>query len=339
MTIPWIHHDEPDAPACEALLVAIETHLGNPLHEVVHKHLQNRRTDPSHAFPRCEVHFDRYIFGHLHIPTTIEDGVPEFAELTIIATFDACWTILRVPGASSYGAPTGPAIGHEFRAIIKKEQGRVGPDTTAGDVLRRLFSIVVSQLEKVIEITNTTINSCAEDLSGLGSHDLSRALSDQIPKIRQRAQDVRREVASLGTVIDELAVILESIVNDKLDLYRVNSDNSRDEIFSDSTEIYLRDTYSRSRRLGVVHNEQLEKLQFLFDEIKQLSDADEVISGRFIGAIASIMLVPTFIVGLYGMNFKVMPELDWALGYAFAGALVVAVTIFQIWYFRRKRWL
>ena len=339
LTTPWIHLDEPDAAACEALIISIEKEIGAPVHEVVRKHLRERRTDPSHAFPRFEVHFDQYLFGHLHIPTEIDDGVPEFAELTIIATFDACWTVLRVPTNNTSIIPIESEIAHDFRGLIRNAQGRVGPDTTAGDLLRRLFSIVVNELEKVIVITGGVINACAEELSGIDTHDLSRALSDQIPKIRQRAQDVRREVASLGTVIDELAVILETIVNDDLDLYRTNDDGTHEEIFSNSTEIYLRDTYFRSRRLSVVHDEQLEKLHFIFESIKQLTDADEVISGRFIGAIASIMLLPTFIVGLYGMNFTHMPELDWALGYSFAGLLIVATTVFQVWYFRRKRWL
>ena len=72
---------------------------------------------------------------------------------------------------------------------------------------------------------------------------------------------------------------------------------------------------------------------------RHLNAADEVTSGRFMGAIASIMLLPTFIVGLYGMNFDNMPELRWPIGYGFAASLIVAITMFQIWYFRRKRWL
>ena len=39
MTIPWIHLDEPDAPACEELIVSIEKEIGAPVHEVVRKHL------------------------------------------------------------------------------------------------------------------------------------------------------------------------------------------------------------------------------------------------------------------------------------------------------------
>ena len=51
------------------------------------------------------------------------------------------------------------------------------------------------------------------------------------------------------------------------------------------------------------------------------------------------MLVPTFIVGLYGQNFIHMPELHWRHGYAFSWALIIATTLAQLAYFRRKRWI
>ena len=56
-------------------------------------------------------------------------------------------------------------------------------------------------------------------------------------------------------------------------------------------------------------------------------------------AIASILLLPTFIVGLYGQNFPDMPELGWSLGYAWSWGLIVVTTALQVWYFRRKRWI
>jgi magnesium transporter len=39
------------------------------------------------------------------------------------------------------------------------------------------------------------------------------------------------------------------------------------------------------------------------------------------------------------MNFKFMPELDWALGYPYALALMVASALVPMWYFRRRGWL
>ena len=56
-------------------------------------------------------------------------------------------------------------------------------------------------------------------------------------------------------------------------------------------------------------------------------------------AVASILLLPTFIVGLYGQNFVDMPELHWRDGYVFSWVLIGVTTIAQVAYFRHKRWI
>lgn len=54
----------------------------------------------------------------------------------------------------------------------------------------------------------------------------------------------------------------------------------------------------------------------------------------------SVFFLPlTFIAGIYGMNFHVMPEIGWEYGYAFAWVLMVVITIVIYVWFRRKRWL
>jgi magnesium transporter len=45
------------------------------------------------------------------------------------------------------------------------------------------------------------------------------------------------------------------------------------------------------------------------------------------------------IASLYGMNFKFMPELDWAMGYPYALVLMTASALVPMWYFRRRGWL
>jgi len=55
-------------------------------------------------------------------------------------------------------------------------------------------------------------------------------------------------------------------------------------------------------------------------------------------AYGSLILVPTLITGIYGMNFRMMPELYWKYGYLFALGLMV-VSVFLLWiFFRRKNW-
>ncbi len=85
---------------------------------------------------------------------------------------------------------------------------------------------------------------------------------------------------------------------------------------------------------------------FLFDKINFLMNATvgfiNINQNRIIKlfSVASVALLPpTLIARIYGMNFKAMPELDWALGYPYAIALMVASVAAPFIYFRRKGWL
>jgi magnesium transporter len=85
---------------------------------------------------------------------------------------------------------------------------------------------------------------------------------------------------------------------------------------------------------------------FLFDKINFLMDAtvgfininqNKIIKIFSVASVA--FLPPTLIASIYGMNFKILPELDWSLGYPFALALMIASAITPFWYFRRRGWL
>jgi len=54
---------------------------------------------------------------------------------------------------------------------------------------------------------------------------------------------------------------------------------------------------------------------------------------------ASFILIPTLIASIYGMNFRIMPEINWKYGYAFALGLMIFSIIITYTYFRRKKWI
>jgi magnesium transporter len=85
---------------------------------------------------------------------------------------------------------------------------------------------------------------------------------------------------------------------------------------------------------------------FLFDKINFLMDATvgfiNINQNKIIKifSVASVALLPpTLIASVYGMNFKFMPELDWALGYPWALGLMVASALVPMVYFRKRGWL
>jgi magnesium transporter len=74
-----------------------------------------------------------------------------------------------------------------------------------------------------------------------------------------------------------------------------------------------------------------------YAQAKIAIDQNEV--SKRLTVIASLVLIPTFIVGVYGQNFFHMPELRWHYGYAYSWGIIVFTTLVQLWFFRRKKWI
>jgi len=85
---------------------------------------------------------------------------------------------------------------------------------------------------------------------------------------------------------------------------------------------------------------------FLFDKINFLMDATvgfiNINQNKIVKlfSVASVALLPpTLVASVYGMNFRVMPELQWEYGYLWAIGLMAASALLPMWYFRRRGWL
>jgi len=80
-------------------------------------------------------------------------------------------------------------------------------------------------------------------------------------------------------------------------------------------------------------------LTFAFEAGMLIEQSKQTETTRKLAAWAAILAVPTAIAGIYGMNFKHLPELEWRYGYFIVlGALaLVSFTMFRV--FRRNKWL
>ena len=104
-------------------------------------------------------------------------------------------------------------------------------------------------------------------------------------------------------------------------------------------DVNTRDTRDLYIRLQNVY-------ESLYDNVNQLLNAyfstasqrtNEIMR---VLTIFSVFFMPlTFIVGIYGMNFKYMPELDWQYGYPAAILVMIAITIAVYGWFKKKGWM
>ncbi len=105
------------------------------------------------------------------------------------------------------------------------------------------------------------------------------------------------------------------------------------------TQEYFRDIYDHLLRLS----QGLDRLRetvitAMSVSIAMISLAENEVTKR-LAAYAALVAVPTMIAGIYGMNFKNIPELDWTFGYPLALAAMVALDAYLFYRFRKARWL
>ncbi|TGD95886.1 magnesium/cobalt transporter CorA [Methylobacterium nonmethylotrophicum] len=81
------------------------------------------------------------------------------------------------------------------------------------------------------------------------------------------------------------------------------------------------------------------KIQFLLDATLGLVNLEQNNIIKLFSVMAVVFMPPTLIASMYGMNFKVMPELEWGFGYPMAVVMMVVAAILPYAFFRWKRWL
>ena len=109
-------------------------------------------------------------------------------------------------------------------------------------------------------------------------------------------------------------------------------------LIKESTRVYLRDVYDHTIQV-------IDTIETFRDMVSGMLDIYlSSISNRLnavmkvLTIIATIFMPLTFIAGVYGMNFKYMPELEWRWGYPVILFVMFAIGILMVVYFRRKKW-
>jgi magnesium transporter len=102
---------------------------------------------------------------------------------------------------------------------------------------------------------------------------------------------------------------------------------------------YLRDVHDHVLLVNEAIVDLRERLTAAFEASLLLSAARQNDIVKKLGSWAAILAVPTAVAGIYGMNFKNMPELEWSFGYPASLLLMLAICSTLYYCFRRAAWL
>jgi magnesium transporter len=110
-------------------------------------------------------------------------------------------------------------------------------------------------------------------------------------------------------------------------------------LFSEGLRVYLRDCEDHAAQLL----DSVDACSVMATGLVELRNSqlnqrmNEVM--KWLSLISTVFIPLSFIVGVYGMNFKYMPELEWRYGYLFALGLIVSTTFGLLMFFRYRGWL
>ena len=116
-------------------------------------------------------------------------------------------------------------------------------------------------------------------------------------------------------------------------------ERSETPLVKESTELYFRDVYDHTVRAVDTLETYRDMVSGMLEiYISSVSNKMNEIM-KVLTIIATIFIPLTFIAGVYGMNFKFMPEIQWHWGYFASLFLMAVVGITMIFYFKKKKWL
>jgi len=201
------------------------------------------------------------------------------------------------------------------RDRIKKGKGRIRK--MGCDYLTyTLIDAIVDNYFIILETFGEKIESLEEEL-----------LENPTPQTLQTIHDIKREMIFLRKQVWPIREIINGLL--KWDSQLIN----------ESIDIYFKDVYDHTIQIIDTIESFRDVLSSMVDiYLSTISNKmNEVM--KVLTIIATIFIPVTFIAGVYGMNFKYMPELDWKWGYYAVWFIIASVIISMICYFKRKSWL
>jgi magnesium transporter len=260
--------------------------------------------------PTLQGHGD-YVFGIFLVARAMpdEDSI-YYQEIGVVLTHDTLLTVRKTP--ASGGEPYD----------IEPVRAAVRPTDSPGMTAYRIVDDIAEKYLDLVDDVDAEIDELEDKVDEQSGEETRKRISD----LRHDLLHIRRTLAPMRDAV-------RRVVDDVVEV------EEGTDVFPHDVEIAFNGAYDKLLRAldGLEFSRDLLASVRDYHQSKIANDQNEVT--KRLTVIASIILFPTFIVGVYGQNFVHMPELHWHYGYAYSWGLIVGSTLVQLWWFRRKRWL
>lgn len=235
-------------------------------------------------------------------------------------------------------------IGPDFAITIRHAEspdlGRVRKRLETNPDLLRLgpYAIMYAVLDQVVDEYAPVVSGVENDID-----EIEDQLFSEDPKVSRRIYELSREVIAFQRatqpLVGMLAILRERIGSDDKSTIELHRDlrDVEDHVLAVVERVDAFRTLLQNALM--VHSTLVSQRQG--DETKAMTETSlrQAEQTKRISSWAAILFTPTLIASIYGMNFRYMPELKWALGYPFALALMLGLAAGLYVAFKKRGWL
>lgn len=206
---------------------------------------------------------------------------------------------------------------------LRAEKTAIGL-TTGETVLLGLLESVVDRLADILERAGRELDAISRTVFGQKGVEARKDANykstlEEIGRKGDLTSDIRDSLATLERV---LAFLGPKVTGTSKDV-------------RDQLKALVADVRSLTDHAGFM----AQKITFLLDATLGLINIEQNAIIKIFSVAAVVFLPPTLVASLYGMNFEIMPELKWALGYPFAIGLMILSAVLPYLYFKYRGWL
>jgi magnesium transporter len=259
--------------------------------------------------PTLQGHGD-YVFGIFLVAVADrQHDTVYYQEIDIVLTHDTLLTVRKTPSA---GQPACDV------AIVRKS---VKPDDSAGMMAYRLIDEIAERYLNLVDELDDEIDELED-----------RVETQPADQTRGRVSSLRHDLLHIRRTLTPMRDAVRRVIDNTVEVEKGH------EVFPHEVEVAFNAAYDKFLRASDGLDLARDLLAGVRDysQAKIANDQNEVM--KRLTVVASLLLLPTFIVGLYGQNFVDIPELRWHFGYAFSWGVILGTTLLQLWWFRYKRW-
>jgi len=260
---------------------------------------------------------DNALFMTSTILTKADTNEPESTAVTFIFVDDRLITLRYAD----------PAVFKLFRHERESDLARY---TSGHRVLEGLVETLIEYIADALENTGAALDGISRDIFRRRGAGKGSEKSEE-----EKSPDLEEALRRLGRCSDLLSRLRESLggLRRMLSFFSAAQANLPPE----GTE-RLRTLGQDLQPLGDHASFLSQKVNFLLDATLGLINVEQNAIIKIFTVAAVLFLPPTVVGTIYGMNFKLMPELEWVFGYPLAIVFMILSAIAPYLYFKRRRW-